>query len=455
MLKQLFNSQKIFILSLAIIFSYLGWIVFQNFSPRFNFSSSLGYSENNRKSTLTAASPSLNISAVPNVTTYLQDLGDPFISEHPNYMGKGVYRNVWDMRLFGKRVYLAHGDINENTGSLDNAGTPIYYYDISARKFVNQFRTEDEGLYFLKIYNGALLTPGADAMESFDFGNFYRLEQDVWKKYRTVPCAPHVLDMVNYTNLLFASATWTCLGNNISTVRVSNDNGQTFTEIPLTSSFGSVTSSGPFFEINGNLYLQVSFIDNSIEFLRWNGTSFESSGIDPLSMYPDLVEITKAPTIQVNSLQFSDHLVYLGKSWFWGDPFGLWVASSPTNARRVQLSLDGTTPARPMDIIVVKEKVKRIVQNVLYVMTSTKLGDSNYVTGVFKTTDLNTWTPVLQFTKSTISRSFEYQNGNFYFGMGSEDPYLNWSSITTVDPLVGHIFYITGRDIKNASALNL
>jgi hypothetical protein len=167
-------------------------------------------------------------------------LGNPFATTYyPNYH---MARNVWDMQVWGTRIYLGNGDSGLNTGP-----TPMVYYDTSAEQFVNDGYVDDEAIDHFNILNGVLAAPGDDAREDASFSNFYTRDAAGWTKHRTLPNGLHTFDLHSFSGILFASYTI----SNPSPILSSSDNGATWSP-QLTNNW----SADAFFELGGSLYTQ-------------------------------------------------------------------------------------------------------------------------------------------------------------------------------------------------------
>jgi hypothetical protein len=364
-------------------------------------------------------------------TSQIELLGNPSAACYPNHR---MARNVWDMQVFNGRLYLAHGDSSLNTGP-----TPIWYYDFSTGRFVNDGLVDDEAITHFRIINGVLVAPGDDAKEDWTFSNYYTRDATGWTKHRTLPNGVHTNDLYGYGGYLFASYSNT----DHTPILISNDNGATWFQ-----QWGSFWSSYNYFELVGRLYVQ-TFPDTAqppphANFYQFNNTTalFEPVQGD---MFPDsgvsFVPLVKSPTVTLNG-----SLVYLGSYSGNLDTFGLWAASDFGVARRVNLP----NQAKPRDITLVSEGGVDTV----YVLTSTKkrVTDKSvsYLTEVYSSTDLHQWDRRVEFSRSTFARSFEYYQGYFYFGLGgygaggNPSIYMDgggWNE-TDVHPTVGNILRV-------------
>lgn len=108
-------------------------------------------------------------------------------------------RHISELALFGDRLYLGHGDFAVNTGSTD-----VIYYDFLTKEFKTEFTVDEEEINCYRILDGLLVIPGLDAMEDWSFGNLYVREASGWKKWRTLPRAIHVFDVLSYHGRWYA-----------------------------------------------------------------------------------------------------------------------------------------------------------------------------------------------------------------------------------------------------------
>jgi hypothetical protein len=369
---------------------------------------------------LATLSPSV---AAPDVTANAISLGVAY----PN--SKGPYsRNVWDMQIFNGRIYLGHGNSSNNAPESNSGPIPILYLDLATSQFVNgnNFSVDDEQIDVYRIINGKLCTPGHDPQEGWELGNFYRWEPGGWVKNRTIPEAIHAYDLYGFDGKLFAA-----LGiqsANSSTVVSSNDNGLTWQIYPETDLGRRYT----LFELNGILYAPqgVLYTDPTwaanypdCQMAQYNGSGFTMrTDLSFQDLFPDTpCGADQYPDGRfgkiVRPVNFANRLVYIGGEE-WNDhqtyPFGLYVASSLAagNVQVYRVSLPGN--ALPWDVLVRGDKI--------YVLTSEKTEGTpdSFLVKVFSSEDLVTWTELFRFTEPTFARSFEEDNGDFYFGLGTD-----------------------------------
>nr|WP_145402535.1 hypothetical protein [Paenibacillus xylanexedens] len=377
----------------------------------------------------------VHVSSAPlqsaDVTNKLELLDRPF--------NKSPYaNNVWDMQLYKGRIYLGHGN-SSNLGPAQNAGPiPVIYYDAASAAFQTQTVTnsnpsilpqakkfvDEEQIDVYKVLNGKLYIPGNDSDgESWDFGNFYRLDGEVWTKYRNLPLGVHVYDMAYYQGKLFAA-----LGTEKKPiVLISHDDGESWQQFATVKGMGARVYT--MFQINGKLYAStMMYPANNIwgdkgylleinERLEKRDVVVYGSKILPGLMYQQ--GTTPYNKIGKN-VNFNDKLVYIVGSVFNDSqimPKSLNVMTDINQARRVMLP---DPNALPTDLLVRDDKV--------YVLTYTKKQTSLYISRVYQSNDLNTWNEILRFTQDTYAKSFEEYGGDFYFGLGTDPDVLSPSS---------------------------
>ena len=354
-------------------------------------------------------------SATIDVTASLVSLGSPYVTS-------AYSRNIWDMQVFNNRIYLANGDSVANEKS-----EGVVYYDLASNKFINQFSVDDEQLGDYKIINGELYVPGADATESWEFGNFYKLTGDSWTKNRTIPKAVHVTGIEEFGGYLF-----TGIGSTENKVMLmSSDKGKKWKPIDKSTLLKYSPNNGrpilSMFKLNGNLYgasmLHGYALDNNnvvrVSKVTKNGiTSFSSSVVVANKMFPG------APLDQSNKFvkatPFGTMLLYIGASVAPSDSAvvrTLYVATDINVAKCITLP---DTLAKPMDII--------IKSNTAHILTYKKIAANSFINIVYSTSDGVAFNETLRFSSDTFARSFEEVNGCFYFGLGCASDSISESS---------------------------
>lgn len=131
-------------------------------------------------------------------------LGNPYSKYYKD--NENIYaRNIWDMQLFEGKIYLGAGN-SSNIGPAQNAGkVTIISFNPKTEKFEYEYEVAEEQIDIFKVYNNRLYVPGHDATQKWTYGNIYKKEKDKWEKYRTLPNALHVYDLVEKDEQLFTS----------------------------------------------------------------------------------------------------------------------------------------------------------------------------------------------------------------------------------------------------------
>lgn len=354
------------------------------------------------------------------VSAHVENLGIPLQGKYPS--GDRVYaRNVWDLQVFGNRVYIGSGNSN-NEAPAKNAGpVDVYAFDPATNGFVREAELKDEQIDVFRIVEGALVIPGHDPEDSIkngEFpwfkGNFYRRRAaGGWDTFRTIPLGVHNYDMISFGGSLYAA-----LGTPTSAHVVrSTDGGRNWSKI--SSVGGPWSRERAFFVAGGVLHVSALYVSAK-------GTVESIIGKVIKSVKPDIVgkvyAINGGSVHEVKTnffpgdgrkdlfvakpVSFMSYAVYLGAEplidhdW---TPAGLYAARSSSSVAR--LTLPGGITAR--DLLVRGDT--------LYALGSTGRG-----AWVFATRDLQSWRVVLSFNVPTFARSFELLNGDWYFGLGSD-----------------------------------
>jgi hypothetical protein len=351
-------------------------------------------------------------SAAPSTTpshdaVQVEQLGQPF--EKPAYA-----RNVWDIQRFGTRLYFGHGNSSNNNPSPNAGPIDVISYDAVGAAFQTEFTVDDEQINTFRVLNARLYIPGHDAREGWELGNFYRLEQPGWKKYRTIPNAVHVFDIYAFDGKLFAALSPQPGSTNIC---LSDDDGLSWRDITYSARMPNIRIFS-LFELNGALYGSTgNFL------LRYDGGDVFTplSSTKDFNLFPDAPDDGLGRRVE-RPVNFLDQLIYIGaipsNDMQW-DPIGLYAAQDPADVR--VLSIPGGGLMR--DLVV--DSVGR-----LCVLSDRRLADGQHLIRVHASTDLQRWTELLRFQADTFARSFEELGNDFYFGLGCDTHSLRASTGT-------------------------
>ncbi|MFC4811422.1 hypothetical protein [Paenibacillus sp. GCM10023250] len=355
------------------------------------------------------------------------DLGMPFKK-------KSYGKNVWDMQLFNNKIYFGHGN-SSNSGPEPNCGpVPIRYLDLNSDTFgvenvsnTSSTHADEEQIDRFRIINCILTIPGHDAKgESWDFGNFYRLESGIWKKYRNIPKGIHVYDMVAFNGRLFSA-----IGSDDSgKVYSSIDNGLSW-QLVGECVFENFSVGNRFFTfvmVDGKLYatgyiyaineLKTIFLEIDINF-NVRTIAVDRSVIAPEYNGQMILKLDRPTNFLGKALYiygeiYNDHQII---------PLALIVADNLLATRKVNLP----TGFVPRDILIREETA--------YLLTSKKVQNDSWIIRVYRSNDAVKWIEEFSFNYVTYAHSFEEYQGTFYFGLGSETEY--------VSPMTGHILKYT------------
>ncbi|MDP3983322.1 MAG: hypothetical protein Q8Q65_04595, partial [bacterium] len=364
-------------------------------------------------------------SRAADVTAELVNLGNPFNGSIDSGYSKPLFaRNVWDMQIFNGKIYLGHGDWGNNTGPTD-----IWSYDLASKQFVKESSTgtvcgancvDEEAIEKYRVVDGALVIPGIDDKNSGGSGSFYRQESGSFKKYYNFTSVDHVFDIHSFNSKLFAGVG----PRGTSGVKISSDSGVLWQDAVCKGATTCASRTYTLFELAGKLYASIPFLSSS------QVTSLME--YDPVANVFNVVPWSSAQNMFVplsgnaltdtarwitNESTFNSNLVYIVATPGGGNtnnwiPISLVKSSAMGSASQINLPNSAT----PRDTLVNGSNI--------YVLAHTGSAGA-YTNYVFSSTDLTTWTEVLSFSHETFARSFEYQNGYFYFGMGTDSTALS------------------------------
>ncbi len=366
-------------------------------------------------------------------------LGNPFAKRWP--AGGDIYaRNIWDMKAFQGKIYLGSGN-SANDGPAPNAGPiDIWYFDPKLSTFVNEGEVNDEQIDVFKVIGDQLFIPGHDAAapDNWDYGNYYQLADKRWLKHRSIPRGIHVYDIAEYKGELVAT-----LGSHdyYGGLSISKDKGGTWTTYP-TGFFRLFT----LFEFDDVLYVSSLFKNEKlIQGIQKNWPEHED--LIPVSLYRYHEGVIQATALGIQDFfpgwelravklrlptHYKNSFVYIGARPSNDHQYAeqqLFSMENIGEGRRVSLPKN----ANPQDMLVDNDRL-------LLLSTEKSTGRWAYKLTVYETYDLNTWVPLIRFDADTLSRSFEYLHGCFYFGMGSDVRETGeWWPKWDLSPLTGSV----------------
>ena len=308
--------------------------------------------------------------------------------------GEDIYsRNIWDMQLYNNKIYIGAGN-SSNIGPSSNSGrVPIYSLNPSNDKFTYEYTVAEEQVNIFKVYDNTLYIPGHDATQKWDFGNFYTKQYGKWKKYRTIPDALHVYDILKSDNKLYVA-----LGiKNSGAIAISEDNGYSWKTIikPSNRIYSLFSLNNKIFINKKDKVIRIKNINNQIIFLTAKKHNDHQS-------LPKKLFITKE-----NNNKLITKNIKLPKKYI------------------------------PRDILIRSNNIFILISTINDNKTEVKVLKYRY--NIF-----NKYKEIISFKYDTFARSFEEVNGNFYFGMGCEIKNPNKWSLKELNQSCGNILKVRG-----------
>jgi hypothetical protein len=328
-------------------------------------------------------------------TNQLEHLGNPFL-EKPL-----MARNVWDMKVFDGQLYFGHGDAVANSGPIK-----LFRFETSSKNFISDFPVDDESINSFDVVGNQLLVAGFDPREAWELGNFYRLEQGVWQKHRTIPWGVHAYQLTEFEGKLFIGISTDHLHPSLLS---SSDQGATWLDAT-----GKQFLDRPFNKLivlNNQLYATGLLKTGTV---KLENGMFVDAKIPVEQIAPGLTP--DAPMIVSKLEYFKSGVVYtVGKrQMYTADPT---EERYETKAKAAFFSsnFQDTVPiplpenSVPTDILL-KDKL-------VLILTHRKL-EVGFENIVIQSSDARSWTETLRFSSQGFARSFEFLNSQFYFGLG-------------------------------------
>ena len=329
------------------------------------------------------------------------------------------------MQLYKDKIYLGAGN-SSNVGPAQNAGR-VYVVSLNPKTdtFKYEYKVAEEQIDLFKVYGNTLYVPGHDATQKWTFGNIYSKKNNKWTKYRTLPKALHVYDLVEKDGQIFTAVGLYKKGS----IFISDRKAQQWKQLPQGK--GRVYS---FLEVGDEIFATKTFKSKNSEKLnitQWldkYNTFSARYDLNIYKMFPDTkfknksIKITRSAktnigTFYLGAYTHNDHQ---------SKPFGVYFIDKNLNISKVKLNKN----VIPRDIIIRGENIFLLASKknnvIVYRITSKSLSVSHH----------------LSFEYPTFARSFEEFEGCFYFGMGSDIKRAkNWS-IEELKPQTGDIIKV-------------
>ena len=364
--------------------------------------------------------------------------------------------NVWDMQAFEGKIYLGGGSTVTNSGPIN-----VWAYDPKIKDFVKEYQVKEEAIELYRVLDEQLYIPAADPKQG-DRHKFYRREQGKWQMYSdpAVKLA-HVRDLTK-TN----SGDILMVGNSRrpyepesrgTAIAIFTQDGVTFKQAGVENGVANGTILADFNWFFSVFRYQDRIFATNTMLRDANNYSGSTAEYDPkLEQFVldfDLRNDEFIPTDYIgedslyglgviyrpwNPVEFQDYLVYPVRSY----------SISRDNYEEAYMnsigffykSGMGNSP-QPLELPKGKGEDVLVVNNELYVLTSRKKRDGQFINYVYKTDNLGTktkWQKVAQFEEWNKARSFEYLDGIFYFGLGQDygDAVNNSGDILSYQPKI-------------------
>ena len=368
--------------------------------------------------------PSGASGASNDVTSVVEEIGNPFLDRYPEN-DLAYVRNVWDMQVYGDRLYMGYGNSN-NAGPGSNAG-PIEAWYWDGNRFAYDTILQQEQIDRFVLIDGLLAVPSHDPRGTAS-ATIHLFDGSQWTQSGDVSGAAHIYDVIRYNGLLYAALGIS--GRSGAVIGISSDDGQSWTRqiLPVVERakvFSKILRAWQFFKVGDDLFVSVlpqysnvklngvwgyERLSSPVFHLDRKTLEFEQSPIDFFAgQVADTVD-GRAGRV-VRPLSFSNLTVYSGArtltdhNW---TPFGLFSIDTDDNVHAYPLP----SGVQPWDTLA--------FQNALYVLTAQPLSGGGTTVSVIATCDFAHWREVLHFQAPTFARSFELYRGDFYFGLGTE-----------------------------------
>ena len=319
---------------------------------------------------------------------------------------------VWDVKIWNGKVYRGAGDYDINSGE-----TVILAYNIATGRWENTGKADDEAIQRFVEIGDTLYAPGLDAMEGWELGNFYVLQQDGWQKMRTLPNGIHNFDLIEYEGKLFAG-----LGTDYryNTTAYSTDGGKTFQYAPMykdgvlfNDEAYEYTRNYEFMVYKGQLYSLMRFIKSAgsdCAFFRYEDGKMVYVG--------DASAYTGGRAYNRN--YFSGKFEFNGKYFLTaGYLYALTDFTGNTDGKKI--SMPGGENV--VDAL--------LYEGTIYVLATAPDEDKGHKIMVYKsaTGEEGSFTEVVSFSYQVTPCAFDFDGTDFYIGMNVDEDHEEQSGM--------------------------
>ncbi len=313
----------------------------------------------------------------PIIITEYEVLENPYKSLENNA------KNPWDMIIFDGNLYIGAGDYDKNISPQQ-----AYSFDLTNKVWVDRGRIPDEQIAKFITINGELMISGTDPTEDWDYGNFFKLENGKFVKYRTIKGGIHCFDMVEFNGDIFASVG---LEGESFPVLISKDNGLTFENIPYKTDDGSKIVDQRVYKL---------FVLNQRLFALCGSKVYEYDGESFVFVYDWTDQYVRGYNFYnriPTSVEFNrKHYFTTGYLFSFDETFEL--------------------DYHPFDRTLVSDI--QVINGELYILCSAINPQGGFTVSVRKSTDGENFQPIFGVNTTLPALSFALDKNTFYLGLG-------------------------------------
>ncbi len=348
------------------------------------------------------------------------NLGNPGLARYTsNDETSNFARSVWDMQVFGGKVYFGSGDYDKNQN-------PAYigcYDPKTDEAYIFDDKVDDEQVDRFAVIDGRLIVPGADPANNSVMHYLYLndAQNSFVNYYMNTDGRLHNFDITGFDGKIFMGSGTN--GNvSASAVAMSTDGGKSFSGVGMYydgklingNTVGGFSRVYDFFELNGNLYALFIHRSNT-DGVNYNGIYKYDSAANRFNYYSPLDTFEGGRSYAYYGP--NDQTGYLSYGYCQADISVGGKLAICNGQLIITEDLKNYTEIKPFDDIVFTDLV--YANDTLYALAMYQNSDGTFTNYVYKSTDLLNFTKVMQFDGATFMRSMEYIDGAFVFGAGT------------------------------------
>lgn len=360
-------------------------------------------------------------------------------------------KNIWDLETYDNKVFIGTGDYDKNAGPV-----PVYYYDNSDGLIKKASDVDGEQVSHFEIIDDNLFIPDFDPHSVWGKGYFYKYDKEAktFSSKFTVANAVHDFDIAKHDDKYFLSVA--SLKPEETSMVVYTTDGTTYTSVPFYRNGENLEEKYNFvpkdtyyndadklyaylraynlWEFNGKLYC---LVDNNASNSKYTKEDDSEVTVDAMGIY--VYDDVNNKFVFDEDLYLSPYNVYKLK-----DDAKEFLAVYNASGVETYLRMDKKLTYNNNFVFVSYGRLKKtsdmkevttifgngiaatsyardmkVIGDTLYVLVTKRINDTEYVSYIYETKDLENFKLLYEIPLSTYIRSFEIVGDKLVLGTGT------------------------------------